>query len=42
MSRYMIDQRIDESEGLKDFNYDGYAYNPALSKDSDWVFTRKQ
>jgi cytoplasmic iron level regulating protein YaaA (DUF328/UPF0246 family) len=42
MSRYLIDQRIDEPEGLKDFNYDGYGYNPALSKDSNWVFTRKQ
>jgi cytoplasmic iron level regulating protein YaaA (DUF328/UPF0246 family) len=42
MSRYMIDQHIDKPEGLKDFDYEGYVYNPALSKDSDWVFTRKQ
>ena len=42
MSRYLIDQRIDQPEGLKDFNYEDYRYNPALSNDSDWVFTRKQ
>jgi cytoplasmic iron level regulating protein YaaA (DUF328/UPF0246 family) len=42
MSRYMIEQRIDQPEGLKDFDYEDYRYNPALSTDSDWVFTRKQ
>jgi cytoplasmic iron level regulating protein YaaA (DUF328/UPF0246 family) len=42
MSRYMIDQRIDKPEGLKDFDYEDYRYNPSLSNDSDWVFTRKQ
>jgi uncharacterized protein len=42
MSRYIIDQRIDEPEGLKDFDYEDYRYNPALSSDSNWVFTRKQ
>jgi cytoplasmic iron level regulating protein YaaA (DUF328/UPF0246 family) len=42
MSRYMIDQRVDDAEGLKDFNYQGYCYAPALSSDSDWVFTRRQ
>lgn len=41
MSRYLIDQRIDEPEGLKDFNSEGYRYNPDLSKDCDWVFTRR-
>jgi hypothetical protein len=42
MVRYLIDQRIDEPEGLKDFDYEDYGYNPALSTDSHWVFTRKQ
>jgi hypothetical protein len=41
MVRYLIDQRIDEPEGLKDFDYEDYGYNPALSTDSHWVFTRK-
>jgi cytoplasmic iron level regulating protein YaaA (DUF328/UPF0246 family) len=42
MSRYMIDQRIDQPEGLKDFDYEGYRFNPELSSAGDWVFTRRQ
>jgi len=42
MSRYMIDQRIDQPEGLKDFDYEGYRFNPKLSSAGDWVFTRRQ
>ncbi len=40
MARYMIDHRIDQTEGLKDFNVEGYTYRADLSKDGDWVFTR--
>jgi uncharacterized protein len=42
MARYMIDQRIDRPEGLKDFDYEGYAFNAGLSDDREWVFTRRQ
>lgn len=42
MARYLIDRRIDEPEGLKDFDYEGYKYNASLSTANDWVFTRRQ
>jgi uncharacterized protein len=41
MARYMITQRIDRPEGLKDFAEDGYCYDAMLSKPHQWVFTRK-
>jgi cytoplasmic iron level regulating protein YaaA (DUF328/UPF0246 family) len=41
MARYAIDQRVDRAEGLKDFKVGGYGFDPALSTDADWVFTRK-
>ena len=42
MARYLVDKRIDEPEGLKDFDYEGYKFNASLSKAGDWVFTRRQ
>jgi len=42
MARYMIDNRIDRIDGLKDFKVAGYAFRADLSKDGDWVFTRPQ
>ena len=42
MARYLIDRRIDDAEGLKDFDYEGYRFAPKLSSDGDWVFTRRQ
>ncbi|ESQ74423.1 peroxide stress protein YaaA [Asticcacaulis sp. AC402] len=42
MARYMIDQRIDRMDGLKDFKVAGYEYRSDLSRDGDWVFTRPQ
>lgn len=41
MARYMIQNRIQNPEDLKDFNLDGYKYQPKLSSDNDMVFTRK-
>ncbi len=41
MCRFMIKERIDEPEGLKDFGYDGYRFAPDLSGEDEWVFTRK-
>ena len=42
MARYMIKNRIEDSEGLKAFNADGYQYRAHLSEGDRWVFTRKQ
>ena len=41
MSRYVIDQQINSVENLMGFNYEGYQYNAALSKELKPVFTRK-
>jgi len=40
MTRYMIDNRIDQPEQLKDFNTDGYRYSENMSEADDWVFIR--
>lgn len=42
MARYIVDQRIDRPEGVKDFKVEGYAFRADLSQDGDWVFTRAQ
>lgn len=41
MARYMITQRIDRADGLKDFDVDGYKFDASLSKADKFVFTRK-
>ncbi len=41
MARYMITERIDRPEGLKDFTAEGYRFDPALSEAEAWIFTRK-
>ena len=41
MARFIIDERLDDPEGLKDFKRDGYAYHAELSNDDEWVFTRR-
>lgn len=42
MARFAVDQRVDEPEGLKDFNTAGYRFEPGLSTDRTWVFARPQ
>jgi len=42
MSRYLIEHRIDDAERLKEFDYAGYAYQPAMSSAREWVFTRDE
>lgn len=42
MARHIITQRIDRPEGLKDFVEDGYRFDPMLSNETLWVFTRTQ
>lgn len=40
MARYIIQNRIEKPEKVKDFNLDRYSFNDGLSKKSEWVFTR--
>lgn len=40
MTRYIIQNRIDEPEDLKNFDVDGYAHAPAASEGNRWVFRR--
>lgn len=40
MSRFIIKNRMQEPETLKMFVEEGYRYNPDLSNEQDWVFTR--
>lgn len=40
MADYVITRRIDQPEGLKDFQAGGYRFQPKLSNDSQLVFTR--
>lgn len=40
MSRYAIKNRLSNVEDLKSFTDMGYCYNPTLSSESDWIFTR--
>ena len=43
MTRYLLEERIDQAEGLLDFAADGYAYNAELTKNpQEPVFTRRQ
>ena len=41
MSRYVIDQRLETPDGIKNFECDGYQFNAELSSGDDWVFIRK-
>lgn len=41
MARYAADQQIENAEELKYFDYEGYAFAPELSSETDWVFTRR-
>ncbi|MBE9477422.1 MAG: peroxide stress protein YaaA [Proteobacteria bacterium] len=41
MARFMVLNRIETPEGLKDFDLEGYKFQPKLSGENDWVFTRK-
>ena len=40
MVRYIIDTNAETIEDLKQFNYDGYAFDANLSKGNTLVFTR--
>ena len=40
MARYIIKHKLIDAETAKGFDTNGYAYNEALSTDTQWVFTR--
>lgn len=40
MARFIIENRVTEPEGIKDFTSGGYAYEPDLSEGDKWVFVR--
>jgi len=40
MARHIIENRIETREGLKSFTAEGYGFEPELSSDTTWVFTR--
>jgi hypothetical protein len=40
MSRYIIQQRIEEPEQIKQFDTDGYRFSDEMSSGDEWVFIR--
>ncbi len=42
MARYIIKNRLDRAEAIKDFAEGGYVYREDLSKGNDWVFTAER
>lgn len=41
MTRYIVENRLDEPEALKDFDAEGYAFERAASDDFTYVFRRR-
>jgi len=42
MARWIMKNRIDKADGLKDFNLDGYSFDKHASSETELVFTRPQ
>ncbi|WP_106479043.1 peroxide stress protein YaaA [Phytohalomonas tamaricis] len=42
MSAWMIRERLERPEGLKEFDVNGYRFNAAMSEGDTWVFTREE
>ncbi len=42
MARWIMENRVDRAEGLKDFNLDGYSLDAQASSDYELVFSRPQ
>jgi len=40
MSRFIIRNRLSRADDIKGFDGEGYAFNPGLSSEHEWVFTR--
>lgn len=42
MSRFILQNRLSDPEHLKAFDFEGYLYDPGMSDESRFVFTRKK
>ena len=42
MARFIVEQRVDTPEGLKDFAEEGYSFRPELSQEDRLLFVREQ
>ena len=42
MARYAIDNRLENPADLKSFTLDGYRFQPGMSDEANWIFTRPQ
>ncbi len=42
MSRFILENKLDQPNDLKAFDLEGYSFNPSLTEGTSWVFTRKQ
>jgi cytoplasmic iron level regulating protein YaaA (DUF328/UPF0246 family) len=40
MARFIVQNRVETVDGLKDFNTDGYGFRSDLSGENNWVFSR--
>ena len=40
LSRYIIENRLQDPEAIKAFSVEGYQFNPELTKSDQWTFTR--
>jgi cytoplasmic iron level regulating protein YaaA (DUF328/UPF0246 family) len=40
MTRYIIENQIENAEDLKLYDVNGYRYHQDLSSENEWVFTR--
>lgn len=40
MARYIILNRVEDSEELKSFSWDGFTFNPGISDEEHYIFTR--
>lgn len=41
MAAFMMQNRVEEPEGLKAFKWEGYGFNSELSEENSWTFTRR-
>ena len=42
MARFIVRNRIDTPDGLKEFAEEGYSFRPELSQDNQLLFVREQ
>ncbi|TAE01162.1 MAG: peroxide stress protein YaaA [Bacteroidetes bacterium] len=40
MAAFIVKNKIEQPKQIKDFDSEGYVFNPKLSTESEWVFTR--